>query len=106
VDGDKDAGLLVLGWGSSQGAIRAGVRRAREAGHRVACAHLRHLNPFPANIDEVIHSFERVLVPEMNCGQLAQLLRARTLVDIESYSKVRGQPLQAAEIERLIAERQ
>ncbi|HZU61279.1 MAG TPA: 2-oxoacid:acceptor oxidoreductase subunit alpha [Solirubrobacteraceae bacterium] len=106
VDGDSQAGLLVLGWGSSEGAIRAGVRRAREAGHRVSCAHLRHLNPCPANIDEVLHSFERVLVPEMNCGQLAQLLRARTLLDVESFSKVRGQPLQAAEIERLIAERQ
>jgi 2-oxoglutarate ferredoxin oxidoreductase subunit alpha len=105
VNGDSDA-LLVLGWGSSEGAIRAGARRAREAGHRVACAHLRHLNPFPANIDEVLHSFEHVLVPEMNCGQLAQLLRARTLVDVESFSKVRGQPLQATEIERLIAERQ
>jgi 2-oxoglutarate/2-oxoacid ferredoxin oxidoreductase subunit alpha len=106
VTGDEDARLLVLGWGSSEGAIRAGVRRAREAGHRVACAHLRHLNPFPANIDEVLRSFDRVLVPEMNRGQLAQLLRARTLLDIESYSKVRGQPLQAVEIESLIAERQ
>ncbi len=106
VDSEDGARLLVLGWGSSQGAIRAGVRRAREAGLRVACAHLRHLNPFPANIDDVLHSFDRVLVPEMNCGQLAQLLRARTLIDVESISKVRGQPFQAAEIERLIAERQ
>jgi 2-oxoglutarate ferredoxin oxidoreductase subunit alpha len=105
VDEDAGARLLVLGWGSSEGAIRAGARRARLAGQRVACAHLRHLNPFPSNIDEVLHAYERVLVPEMNSGQLAQLLRARTLLDVESYSKVRGQPLHAADIERLIAER-
>ena len=72
----------------------------------MATAQLRHLNPLPANIDEVLRSFDRVLVPEMNSGQLSQVLRARTLLDIESYAKVRGQPLQAAEIERLIVERQ
>jgi 2-oxoglutarate ferredoxin oxidoreductase subunit alpha len=106
VDGDPDARLLVLGWGSSQGAIRAGARRARLEGCRVATAHLRHLNPLPANIDEVLRSFDRVLVPEMNSGQLTQILRARTLIDIESHTKVRGQPLQASEIEQLIVERQ
>ncbi|HEY1523056.1 MAG TPA: 2-oxoacid:acceptor oxidoreductase subunit alpha [Solirubrobacteraceae bacterium] len=106
VDADPDARLLVLGWGSSQGAIRAGARRARLEGCRVAAAQLRHLNPLPANIDEVLRSFDRVLVPEMNSGQLSQILRARTLLDIESYSKVRGQPLHAAEIEQLIVERQ
>jgi len=106
VDADPEARLLVLGWGSSEGAIRAGARRARLEGCQVATAHLRHLNPFPSNIDEVLRSYDRVLVPEMNMGQLAQILRARTLLDIEPYSKVRGQPLQAAEIEQLIAERQ
>ena len=65
----------MLGWGSSEGAIRAGVRRAREAGHKVASAHLRHLNPLPANTEQVLRSFDRVLVPEMNTGQLAQVLR-------------------------------
>ncbi len=98
--------LLVLGWGSSEGAIRAGVRRAREAGHTVACAHLRHLNPFPVNTGDVLRSFDRVLVPEMNTGQLAQLLRAKYLVDVESFCKVQGQPLFASEIEEQIAERQ
>jgi 2-oxoglutarate ferredoxin oxidoreductase subunit alpha len=98
--------LLVLGWGSTEGAIRAGVRIAREAGHRVACAQLRHLNPLPANTGAVLRSFERVLVPELNSGQLASLLRARFLVDVESYCKVRGQPLYAAEIAEQIAERQ
>src|SRR5207248_10028059 len=106
VDADPEAKLLVLGWGSSEGAIRAGARRARLAGSRVAIAHLRHLNPLPANVNEVLRSFDRVLVPEMNTGQLSEILRARSLVDVESYSKVRGQPLQAAEIEHLIAERQ
>jgi 2-oxoglutarate ferredoxin oxidoreductase subunit alpha len=98
--------LLVLGWGSTEGAIRAGVRTAREAGHRVASAHLRHLNPLPANTGDVLRSFERVLVPELNSGQLSMLLRSRFLVDVESYSKVRGQPLFAAEIAEQIAERQ
>ena len=94
------------GWGSSEGAIRAGVRRAREAGLRVASAQLRHLNPLPANTGDVLRSFDRVLVPELNSGQLAQVLRARFLVDIESFCKIEGQPLFTAEIEREIRERQ
>jgi 2-oxoglutarate ferredoxin oxidoreductase subunit alpha len=106
VDSEPGAKVLVLGWGSSEGAIRAGVRRARQAGHKVACAHLRHLSPLPANTADVLRSFDRVLVPEMNSGQLAFLLRAKFLVDVESYCKVQGQPLFAAEIEREIAERQ
>jgi 2-oxoglutarate ferredoxin oxidoreductase subunit alpha len=106
VDAEPGARLLVLGWGSSEGAIRAGVRRAREAGHTVACAHLHHLNPFPANTGDVLRSFDRVLVPEMNTGQLAQLLRAKYLVDVESFCKVQGQPLFASEVEEQIAERQ
>ncbi|HEX4011245.1 MAG TPA: 2-oxoacid:acceptor oxidoreductase subunit alpha [Solirubrobacteraceae bacterium] len=105
-DPDHPTNLLVLGWGSSEGAIRAGVRRAREEGHKVACAQLRHLNPLPHNTGDVLRSFERVLVPELNSGQLATLLRARFLVDIESFCKVRGQPLFAAEVAEQIAERQ
>jgi 2-oxoglutarate ferredoxin oxidoreductase subunit alpha len=105
VDGDPGAKLLVLGWGSSEGAIRAGARRARESGHKVATAHLRHLNPLPSNTAEVLRSFDRVLVPEMNSGQLALLLRGRFLVDLESFSKVEGQPLFAAEIQREIEAR-
>jgi 2-oxoglutarate ferredoxin oxidoreductase subunit alpha len=106
VDGDPDASLLVLGWGSSEGAIRAGARRARERGAKVACAHLRHLNPLPANAGEVLRFYDRVLVPEMNCGQLALLLRGRFLVGVESFCKVEGQPLFAAEIEREILARE
>ena len=106
VDADPDATLLVLGWGSSEGAIRAGARRARIAGHKVALAHIRHLNPLPPNTGDVLRSFDRVVVPEMNTGQLAQVLRAKYLVDVESFCKVQGLPLYAAEIEREIAERQ
>jgi 2-oxoglutarate/2-oxoacid ferredoxin oxidoreductase subunit alpha len=106
VDAEPGAKLVVLGWGSSEGAIRAGVRRARAAGNTVACAHLHYLNPFPENTADVLRSFDRVLVPEMNTGQLAQLLRAAYLVDVESFTKVRGQPLFASEIEEQIVERQ
>jgi 2-oxoglutarate/2-oxoacid ferredoxin oxidoreductase subunit alpha len=105
-DPDHPTNLLVLGWGSSEGAIRAGVRIAREAGHKVASAQLRHLNPLPSNTGDVLRSFERVLVPELNCGQLASVLRALFLVDVESYTKVRGQPLFSAEVAEQIEERQ
>jgi 2-oxoglutarate ferredoxin oxidoreductase subunit alpha len=105
VDGDPGASLLVLGWGSSEGAIRAGARGAREAGRKVATAHLRHLNPLPANTGEVLGAFDRVLVPEMNSGQLALILRGRYLVDVESFCKVQGQPLFATEIQREIEAR-
>ncbi len=106
VDAEPEARLLVLGWGSSEGAIRAGVRRARLAGHKVACAHLRHLNPLPENTGDVLRSFDRVLVPEMNTGQLAHVLRARFLVDVESFCKVQGQPIFSGEVEQQIVERQ
>jgi len=105
VAGDVDADLLIIGWGSSYGAIRAGVRRAREGGARVAVAHFHHLNPLPANTGDVLRSYERVLLPEMNSGQLAKVLRAEYLVDVETYAKVKGQPLWAAEIEQEILKR-
>ena len=82
------------------------MRNARLAGHKVASAHLHHLNPLPTNTGDVLGSFDRVLVPEMNTGQLAQVLRAKFLVDVESYCKVTGQPLFASEIEQQIEERQ
>ncbi len=105
IHGDEDADLLVLGWGSSFGTIRAGARRVRERGGRVATAHLHHLNPMPANLGEVLRSYERVLVPEMNCGQLAHELRAKYLVAVESYAKVQGQPLLPSEMENEIWQR-
>jgi 2-oxoglutarate ferredoxin oxidoreductase subunit alpha len=100
VDADPDAELLVLGWGSSRGAIRAAARRVRANGHAVAIAHLHHVNPLPTNLGEVLRRYERVLVPEMNTGQLARILRADYLVDVESYCKLEGKPLFAAELER------
>jgi 2-oxoglutarate ferredoxin oxidoreductase subunit alpha len=106
VDSEPGATLLVLGWGSTEGAIRAAVGRARNNGHKVASAQLRHLNPLPANTGDVLRSFDRVLVPEINTGQLAQVLRAKFLVDVETFSKVEGQPLFTAEIEREIEARQ
>ena len=102
-DPTGDADVLVLGWGSTYGPIAAGVRLARSTGARVAQAHLRHLNPFPANTGEVLRSYQRVIVPEMNLGQLAMLLRAKYLVDVESHTSVRGLPFQAGELADVIA---
>jgi 2-oxoglutarate ferredoxin oxidoreductase subunit alpha len=102
-DPDGDADLLVIGWGSTYGPITAGVRRARREGISVAQAHLQYLNPLPRNTGDVLRRYPRVLVPEMNLGQLAMLLRAEFLVDAVSYTKVRGRPLTARELEEAIA---
>jgi 2-oxoglutarate ferredoxin oxidoreductase subunit alpha len=102
-DPDGDADLLVLGWGSSLGTITAAAAVARRDGKKVATAHLRHLNPFPANTGDVVRAYPKVLVPEMNMGQLASLIRARYLVDAQAYSKVQGLPIFAEELEREIA---
>lgn len=104
LDADDDAELLVLGWGSTWGAIKAGVRRCRVRGRRVAHAHLRHLNPFPADLGEVLHRAPKVLVPEMNLGQLSRLVRAEYLVDAHSFTKVQGVPFRAAEMEAKMLE--
>jgi 2-oxoglutarate ferredoxin oxidoreductase subunit alpha len=97
-DPDGTAELLVLGWGSSYGPIQAAARKVREAGHSVAIAGLRHLNPLPGNLGEVLRGYRKVIVPELNLGQLTMLLRARYLVDVTSYSKVAGLPLSQAEL--------
>ncbi|WP_078860871.1 2-oxoacid:acceptor oxidoreductase subunit alpha [Streptomyces rubellomurinus] len=97
-DPSGDARVLVLGWGSTYGPITAAVRRVRADGGEVAQAHLRNLNPFPANLGTVLRSYEKVIVPEMNLGQLALLLRAKYLVDAESYNQVRGLPFKAAQL--------
>ncbi|MFN8224362.1 MAG: 2-oxoacid:acceptor oxidoreductase subunit alpha [Gaiellales bacterium] len=101
-DENGDAELLVLGWGSTYGPIGAAVRRVRARGVKVAAAHLHHLNPFPRNTGEVVTRYPKVLVPEMNLGQLAMLIRARYLVDAHSYTRVRGRPLTATELEEAI----
>lgn len=102
------ARVLVLGWGSTWGPITAAVRRVRAGGRNIAMTHLRHLNPFPNNLGTILKSYSAVLVPEMNRGQLALLLRARYLVDVQSYSRVRGLPISlvqlASDLETLIDE--
>jgi 2-oxoglutarate ferredoxin oxidoreductase subunit alpha len=103
VRGDvDDAEVLVVGWGSTWGAISGAVDRVRSRGRRVAQAHLIHLNPFPANLGEVMTRYPRVLVPEMNLGQLTRLLRAEYLVDAKAVTKVKGVPFTASELERAI----
>jgi 2-oxoglutarate/2-oxoacid ferredoxin oxidoreductase subunit alpha len=92
------ARLLVLGWGSTYGPIGAACRLLRNRGQQVAQAHLRHLNPFPADLGQVLHRYDRVVVPEMNLGQLALLLRAKYLVDVIGYNQVRGLPFTASEL--------
>jgi 2-oxoglutarate/2-oxoacid ferredoxin oxidoreductase subunit alpha len=105
-DPDGDASLLVLGWGSSYGAIQGAARRLRrEQDAKVATAHIRHLNPLPGNLEDVLRSYERVLVPETNMGQLVQVLRAEYLLDLESYSKVDGLPILTADVMAAITER-
>ncbi|SNR70198.1 2-oxoglutarate ferredoxin oxidoreductase subunit alpha [Haloechinothrix alba] len=97
-DPTGDASVLALGWGSTYGPIGAACRRVRAAGLPIAQVHLRHLNPLPANLGEILAAYDRVVLPEMNLGQLAQLLRARYLVDIISHTKVAGQPFKAEEL--------
>jgi 2-oxoglutarate ferredoxin oxidoreductase subunit alpha len=101
-DPDGAAKVLVLGWGSTFGSIGAAVRRVRTAGSSIAQAHLRHLSPFPANLGEVLAAYDKVLVPEINLGQLALVLRGRYLVDVISYNRVRGLPFRAAELAGVI----
>jgi 2-oxoglutarate ferredoxin oxidoreductase subunit alpha len=98
VDHEAGADLLVLGWGGTFGPIAAAVRRVREAGGKVAQAHLTHLNPFPSNTGDVLRSYDKVLVPEMNLGQLLKLVRAEFLVDAVGYNRVRGMPFTSAEL--------
>ncbi|MGP3936034.1 2-oxoacid:acceptor oxidoreductase subunit alpha [Nonomuraea sp. KM88] len=101
-DPDGDARVLVIGWGSTYGPIAAAVRRIRKGGGKVAQTHLRHLNPLPANTGEILKRYDKVLLPEINLGQLALLLRARYLVDVISYNRVRGLPFKAEELAGVI----
>ncbi len=98
VDGDDDADVLVAGWGSTYGPIRQAVRKVRKTGRKVARVHFRHLNPFPANTEEVLQRYQRIVVPEMNTGQLSLLLRAQFLVDARGYNQVRGLPFTTQEL--------
>lgn len=103
-DPTGDAKVLVLGWGSSYGPITAAVRQVRATGASVAQTHLRHLNPFPADLEKVLKAYDRVVVPEMNLGQLALLLRGKYLVDVQSHTSVRGLPFSTTELAGVIAD--
>ncbi|MGV9419864.1 2-oxoacid:acceptor oxidoreductase subunit alpha [Streptomyces sp. NPDC003674] len=104
VDDPDGARTLVLGWGSTYGPITAAVRRLRAAGEAVAQAHLRHLNPFPRNLGAVLERYDKVVVPEMNLGQLATLVRAKYLVDARSYNQVNGMPFKAEQLAAALKE--
>lgn len=104
IDGDEDADLLVVGWGSTWGAIDAAVGRIQGAGHKAAHIHLRHLNPMPNNLGEILSKYDKILVPEMNMGQLSRLIRAEFLVDAKSVSKINGVPFTTAEIQAAMLE--
>jgi 2-oxoglutarate ferredoxin oxidoreductase subunit alpha len=98
VVGDERGGLLVVGWGSTYGAIASAVNRARSVGRRVSHLHLRHLNPLPRNLGDVLARFETILVPEINAGQLSLLLQARFVRKVEGLNKIQGLPFRASEI--------
>jgi 2-oxoglutarate ferredoxin oxidoreductase subunit alpha len=102
VEGDQEGDLLVLGWGSTYGSIKAAVLEARKKGYAVSHAHLRYLNPFPKNLGEILYKFKHVLVPEINSGQLLKLIRAKCLVPAVGFNRVMGLPLRSEEIEHKI----
>ena len=103
-DGDDEAKVLVLGWGSTYGAIGAACRRLRARGKKIARAHLKHLNPMPKNTGEVLGRFETVVIPEMNMGQLSRLIRAEFLIDTISINQVKGLPFRAGDLEEKLLE--
>ena len=102
--GDEDADLLIIGWGSTRGAIEAGVTRALNAGHKAAAVHLRWVSPLPADLGDVLSRFSTYLVPELNNGQLVRILRDKYLLPFEAMNKIQGRPFGPSEIERKIAE--
>jgi len=104
VEGPTDAKVLVLGWGGTYGAIATAVRRLWQLGRPVAHAHLRYLNPLPSNLGDLLHRYERVLVPELNCGQLRRLVRGEFLVDAVGLNKATGRPFAVHEIVEKIEE--
>jgi 2-oxoglutarate/2-oxoacid ferredoxin oxidoreductase subunit alpha len=102
VFGDSDANLLVVGWGGTFGAINEAVNRARKNGKKVAHAHLKYISPFPKNTREVLKKYKKILCPELNLGQLSNLLKAEFLVDVEPFNKIQGLPFKSYEIENKI----
>lgn len=104
VEGDQSGELLILSWGSTYGAIKEGIRKAAADGYKASHAHLRYIHPFPKNLGEVLKNFKKVLIPEMNKGQLATIIRSTYLIDAIQYNKVKGQPFKIAEIQNKIYE--
>ena len=102
VEGDDSGELLLLGWGGTYGSIHTAMMRAREKGQSVSAAHLRHLHPMPSNLGEVLKNFKRVLVPELNMGQLRLLIRGKYLVDARGLNKMQGKPFLVEELEQAI----
>jgi 2-oxoglutarate ferredoxin oxidoreductase subunit alpha len=102
--GDLSGELLIVGWGSTHGPITAALKTQRAEGHKIGHVHLRHLNPLPKNLGEVLGRYDRILVPEMNMGQLVMVLRAKYLVDAQGYNKIQGKPFKQSEIEQKIEE--
>ena len=98
IDGPESGDLLVLSWGGTFGSVRTAVRRCQEDGKSVTHAHLRYLNPFPQNLETLVRSFKRVLIPELNLGQLSFLIRSRYLVDAISLNKIQGKPFKVSEV--------
>ncbi len=103
-EGDPSGDLLIVAWGSTAGPITAAMKPMREKGHRIGHVHLRYLNPLPRNLGDILKRYKKILVPEMNMGQLVMLLRAKFLVDAESYGKIQGKPFKQSEIEAKIEE--
>jgi 2-oxoglutarate ferredoxin oxidoreductase subunit alpha len=104
VEGDESGDLLVLGWGSTYGAIKTAVAAKRAKGKSVSQAHLRYLNPFPRNLGEVLYRFKHVLVPEINLGQLVKVIRSKYLVPAVGFNKIEALPLRSTDIEEKIDE--
>jgi 2-oxoglutarate ferredoxin oxidoreductase subunit alpha len=102
VDGDEEGELLVLGWGGTYGAITEAVIRLRKAGYKVSQAHLKYLNPMPTNTEKVVRSFKKVLIPEINLGQLSKIIRSEFLIPVEQFNLVRGLPFKSIDIEEKI----
>jgi 2-oxoglutarate ferredoxin oxidoreductase subunit alpha len=103
-EGDPSGDLLIVAWGSTHGPVTAALKAQRAKGRRIGHVHLRHLNPMPKNLGEVLGRYDKILVPEMNMGQLVMLLRAKFLVDAQGYNKIQGKPFKQSEIEDKIEE--
>ena len=102
VEGPSSGDLLVLGWGGTYGSLRAAAEQARNEGKSVANAHLRYLNPFPSNLEAVLKAYKKVLIPEINSGQLSVLIRSKYLIDAQSLNKMQGQPFKVREVKEAI----